>query len=352
MNNISVKGVNLVGVFLMWTTFLVLALAGCITDTRADVQDIAVVAGGGRQLLQHQLSGAGFIDSHYNGAAFADNKEDVNVEEAVEHSMTEQKDTAQTDIEEVAGIPEELFNQYADELNGFLHLSYVNPTLRERYIHFKIRKLDLEYPTVINWVNVGLDGPFYGSIQNIGNAGSTAVLVNKYNKLSGSYVPGDLEMVSSKYANGDKYLRSDAREQFERMCMDAEELGLNIFAVSAYRSYSTQKSLYDRYVARSGKKQADTYSARPGHSEHQTGLAVDVIAASSSANVDKTKEYKWYKDNAHHYGFIIRYPSGKSHITGYIYEPWHLRYLGVELATAVYNSGLTYDEYYARTRSF
>ena len=109
----------------------------------------------------------------------------------------------------------------------------------------------------------------------------------------------------------------------------------------------TQRGLYNNYKNRDGEAAADTYSARPGHSEHQLGLAVDIRSRTLTSNLTDS-DYKWMLENSYKYGFIVRYPKGKQHITQFIEEPWHLRYLGVELATKVKESGLTYDEYYAR----
>lgn len=134
-----------------------------------------------------------------------------------------------------------------------------------------------------------------------------------------------------------------ANAALQEMFAAAKNDGLNLFVKSGFRSYSTQKSLYNNYVARDGKAAADRYSARPGHSEHQTGLGFDINKADSS--FEGTPEANWLAANCHKYGFIIRYPAGKESITGYIYEPWHVRYLGVETATAVYNSGLCLEEY-------
>ena len=147
----------------------------------------------------------------------------------------------------------------------------------------------------------------------------------------------------SDYGNG---LTSTTQSAFDKMNADAKSLGLNLWIASGYRSYATQKRLYNNYVSSDGKEAADTYSARPGYSEHQTGLAFDLNSVEESfANTD---EGKWVKDNCYRYGLIIRYPKGKESVTGYIYEPWHLRYVGVELATKLYNNGdwITLEEYF------
>jgi D-alanyl-D-alanine carboxypeptidase len=144
-------------------------------------------------------------------------------------------------------------------------------------------------------------------------------------------------------------LRNEARLAFERMAIKAKEEGYNIFAVSTYRSYNYQATLYNKYVARDGKDVADRYSARPGHSEHQTGLAVDV--ADSSLNFGtfgNTKEFAWMKENAYKYGFILRYTAETEWITGYLNEPWHYRYVGEDVATYIHSNPMTYEEYYVR----
>lgn len=141
-----------------------------------------------------------------------------------------------------------------------------------------------------------------------------------------------------------------ANTALQKMFAAAKIDGLNLFVNSGFRSYETQKYLYNNYVARDGKSEADRYSARPGHSEHQTGLGFDINKADSS--FEGTPEAIWLAENCHKYGFIVRYPQGKEHITGYIYEPWHVRYLGVDIATAVYNSGLCLEEYLGITSKY
>ena len=135
----------------------------------------------------------------------------------------------------------------------------------------------------------------------------------------------------------------DAQAAFDKMQAAAAAEGLNIYISSGFRSYDYQSGLYDRYVQRSGKAEADRYSARPGHSEHQTGLAFDLN--SIDMTFADTDECAWVNEHCAEYGFIIRYPKGSESITGYMYEPWHLRYLGTENAKKVYDSGLTLEEY-------
>jgi hypothetical protein len=160
------------------------------------------------------------------------------------------------------------------------------------------------------------------------------LLVNKHHGLPSNYGTGE---------------NPQARAAYEQMKSSAAKLGYTLNIASGYRSFEYQKGLYWRYVNLYGQAEADRFSAYPGYSEHQTGLAFDIGGRNSSTWVsggfDNTPEAKWLAKNAHDYGFILRYPPGKEHITGYMYESWHFRYLGVELATKVYNSGLTLEEY-------
>ena len=118
--------------------------------------------------------------------------------------------------------------------------------------------------------------------------------------------------------------------------------------MSTYRSYTYQVNLYNRYKKQDGEEKADTYSGRPGHSEHQTGLAVDVYNKEKDyTNFGTTKEYEWMMEHAHEYGFILRFPKGKEKETGYTYEAWHFRYVGIDAATYIHNNNISLEEYVA-----
>ena len=171
------------------------------------------------------------------------------------------------------------------------------------------------------------------------------IIVNKTYAVNDSFVPvhPSEEVVGERCNN---CINKDAMDAFRLMQSDAKALGLNIYISSGYRSYSYQDKLYNNYVSISGKEKADTYSARPGHSEHQTGTCFDLNTIDDSFQY--TNEGKWVNENAYLYGFIIRYPKGKESITGYQYESWHLRYVGKDLALKLYHDGsyLTLEEYY------
>lgn len=164
------------------------------------------------------------------------------------------------------------------------------------------------------------------------------LIVNKTYELPETYVPANThKSVSSDTSICQECIDNTAFDKFTEMKNDAADLGLNIWIQSGYRSYSYQASLYNGYVNRSGKAAADTFSARPGHSEHQSGYAFDLNSISDA--FASTKEGIWVNENCYKYGFIIRYPKDKDNETGYKYESWHLRYVGEKLATELYNNG-------------
>lgn len=188
---------------------------------------------------------------------------------------------------------------------------------------------------------------FYKNIKKVKNPENILVLVNKNHKLNKDYIPRDLEKISLKYATEEKYLRKEAKVAFEKLSEEARLRNYKIVAVSTYRSYDYQEKLYDYYVETKGLEYADLCSARPGHSEHQTGLAVDVMGSNNDYDrFEESNEFTWMKENAHKFGFILRYPKGKEQITGFKYEPWHYRYVGIDVATEIYQNNLTLEEYY------
>lgn len=164
------------------------------------------------------------------------------------------------------------------------------------------------------------------------------LIANKTYPLPSNYNPGGL---TSSFQNA-----------FNRMQSDAASQGISLRIISGFRSYNTQKTIYNNYVARDGQAAADRYSARPGHSEHQTGLAADINSLDQSW--ENTNEGRWLNNNCYKYGFIIRYVKGKESSTGYMFEPWHIRYVGEDLAKTLYNGGnwITLEEYLGITSKY
>ncbi len=170
------------------------------------------------------------------------------------------------------------------------------------------------------------------------NLNTDLVLVNKQFKLNQDYVPNELVFITNVDSINDKFVCRKVLYSYKQLYEDAINDGIKLVVFSAFRSYNYQESIY---VGN------DDFSARPGHSEHQTGMALDISTREIGLNQEliNFKEGMWIEENAHKYGFIIRYPRGKEHITGYQYEPWHIRYVGESVAKYIHDNDLTLEEY-------
>lgn len=240
-------------------------------------------------------------------------------------------------------------NTTEKEKNEFSSYSYYKEENLERYQNYKANNSSLDNSDIVTRVNLNLDKEIYTDTAQATNLNTNYVLVNKFNYLDSDYIPNNLELLDNSYAKSGIYLVKEAKDMLEKLIAAAKEDGLNIRVTSAYRSYSYQVNLYNNYVKTDGEKLADTYSARPGYSEHQTGLVVDVTRSFDNFNnFENTEEYKWMLEHASDYGFILRYPKDKEEITTYTFEAWHYRYVGVDLAKKIKESNLTFDEYYVR----
>ena len=200
----------------------------------------------------------------------------------------------------------------------------------------------LDRPDSNDHLSLAIDNPY-----------EVLALVNKSNALPEGFEPEDLTVPDVRFPfeedDPKKQLRKVAADALEELFEASEAEGLNLFAQSGYRSYDRQVAVFAANVEKHGEEHANTYSARPGESEHQTGLVMDVttdeVGFDLIVEFGETDEGKWLKDNAHKYGFIIRYPEGKEDITKYQYEPWHLRYVGEQAATEIYEKEMTLEEY-------
>lgn len=252
-------------------------------------------------------------------------------------------------------------NKYDKNIINYISLNYFKEENLDRYIKYDfidtnsvydttILKEKYNYEDTVTFVNAYLDKDYYSNDIPLSKdeASKLDVIVNKYYKLDKDYEPEDLTVINSKFASGTQKLRKEAAGKFEEMASDMLKENLKIYAGSTYRSYSYQEGLYNRYVKKDGFKEAETYSARAGYSEHQLGLAVDIVNGKWNYLSEGDKEYTWLINNSYKYGFILRYPHESEYITGYVFEDWHFRYLGIDLATKVHESKLTYDEYIAR----
>lgn len=236
---------------------------------------------------------------------------------------------------------------YDEDTIDFMKQTYYVHENLERYKNYKqSSNQDQTNDYYVMMVNSNRDYNFYTNVKETDLSKGYLMIVNKYYQLKSDYVPENLVTIEAKY--GVQYqLENTVYEQYKKMWEDAYKEGLTLYINSPYRSYNTQSALYQRYASQDGYANADTYSARAGYSEHQTGLAFDVTSRTTNfSTFEYSNEFKWMQENAHKYGFILRYPKNKTNITGYIYEPWHYRYVGIEDATKIKELGITFEEYY------
>lgn len=237
--------------------------------------------------------------------------------------------------------------EYSKDISNFLQYDFFVLDNLNRYQSYKDISAK-DYKDTVVYVNIGLDNDFYTNVNKALNVDDVLVLVNKYHELDSTYVPSDLVDLPTTCAYADKQVKSVVYDDYAALCEAVNEKGGKLVGYSAYRSYDYQKGLYNNYVSQDGKEKADTYSARAGFSEHQTGLAIDVsIDNFTGSSIVNSPVYDWFFENIHEYGFIIRYEKEKTDITGYTYEPWHIRYVGKEIASFIKNNNITFDEYYA-----
>ena len=242
--------------------------------------------------------------------------------------------------------------EYNDYVINILKEKYFIWKNIDRYISYYNENKDKNLSDIISIVNVNADKNWYDEsiVKEADLTDPKAMLVNKFHHLPSNY-DDNLNIVTVKnwYAFGERKILDYVYDAFIKMYNAAKENGLSIIINSGFRTNSEQYKLYNDRKTKNGEEYADKYAARPLYSEHETGLALDVFTYDypTTTTFENSPEYKWLLDNSYKYGFILRYPKDKEYLTGYAYESWHYRYLGVELATKVYESGLTYDEYYA-----
>jgi len=238
---------------------------------------------------------------------------------------------------------QKLLNMEKCDFSKYIGISNFDINNLERYNKY-LEETNKDIQTVVTYVNINLDKDFYTDSKLVENPDDLTVIINKFNHVDKNFVPKNLVTLFDSN-NGAKMVKV-AADAYKKFIDAATKNGYTLQSTTAYRSYTFQNTLYTNYVAEDGVKLADTYSARPGSSEHQLGLAVDLNNPNHSGARLSDADYKWVLENSYKYGFIARYTESGVPITGYMEEPWHIRYLGIELATKVYESGLTYEEYY------
>lgn len=258
---------------------------------------------------------------------------------------------------EITTITKKLKENEIDQLLEMKYNKLYDDFINEKYFMFKHLKTYVDYYTedsdqtithAVAMVNVGANKDHYTDVKKTDTSKDELILVNKYNQLPKDYAPEDLTDISVQYCYGDNEVSNEVYQKYISMYNAAKEEDLYLIITSAFRDYEFQDQLWNQYAKSQGEEWADSVAARAGHSEHQTGLTLDIVTYNSNMNeFENTDEFKWLQKHAHEYGFIMRYPKDKEDITGYDYESWHYRYVGVETATKIHELGITYDEYYA-----
>lgn len=240
-----------------------------------------------------------------------------------------------------------LNDEYAAKLNELHSNEYYLSKNEDLYLEY----MD-DYSNVrdcIEAINTKTYLPYYTNIEQTDTSKNYLMLINKYHALSSDYEPEDLVDVDLYYGKG--RVRAEVYDAYTKLADDAFELGYNFWICSAYRAYDYQEGLYNKYLNEDagGQASVDTYSARPGHSEHQSGLCLDLAdVVYGMDDFGLSEASTWINENCYKYGFIIRYVSEKEDITGYQAEPWQIRYVGdSEIAKDIMDRGITFDEYYA-----
>ena len=229
---------------------------------------------------------------------------------------------------------------------------YLTKVISQNQDFFKYHGTEgYDYKNIIAIVNTHNNEEYYSGGRTSNLDGGLEIIANKYYSLGMDYVPENLVDVPITHRYSDRVqITQETYDAFMEMWNAAKnEEDIYLILNSGYRSAKEQKEVYDEYERGYGTDFADNIAARPGYSEHQTGLAIDMYSkeCASAKTFKDSKTYAWLMANAYKYGFILRYPEGKKELTGYNYESWHYRYVGKDLAKKITESGLTFDEYYA-----
>lgn len=225
-------------------------------------------------------------------------------------------------------------------------LYYYNEKNFQRYQEYQNKNPNLDFEEVIWRVEADIDKLSYEDMTNIDyeNENSEQLLVNKHFKLRDDYEPKNLTQLKGRY-----YATENTVIAFKEMEKAAQKENIVLDICSAYRSLERQSGLYNKYIIQDGKEKADTYSARPGTSEHHTGRAIDMISENGLEGFINTDAYTWLQENAYKYGFIFRYPQDSTDITGYMPEPWHITYVGKEVSNTMRDENIkTFEEYWVK----
>lgn len=226
---------------------------------------------------------------------------------------------------------------------------YIKKNL-EAYLDLHDRQNDYSPTQIVTNINTYRNYEYYNHDLNTDTNKNNLLIVNKYYHLNDDYAPDDLVDISNQYYYGENHkMRKEAYQAFIDMWNEAYKEDIYLIINSSYRTYEEQKNVYDYYKNTNGTTYADSIAARPGYSEHQTGLSLDIFSKenTTTANFKDSKAHKWLINNAYKYGFIERYKKEFENITGFTEEAWHWRYVGEDAAYYIHENNITFEEYYA-----
>lgn len=253
-----------------------------------------------------------------------------------------------------------LLTKYEDRIDNILSLEYnehIIPFMEEKYfvyskmneyLQYKEKNKKKEYNKIVQLVNVEMHIDWLDNQKETDTSKNELMLVNRIYGLSEDFVPSDLVDVPTQFAYSGKKLSESVLNKVIELINAGKEAGYTFVISDGYRSYAEQKDIYDAYSDYYGISETDTFVARPGHSEYQTGMTFDLKPYNKVIDdVSTNEEYLWLKDNAHKFGFIFRFNKEHEVLTGFPSASWRLRYVGEDAATIIYNEGICFEEYYA-----
>jgi D-alanyl-D-alanine carboxypeptidase len=258
-----------------------------------------------------------------------------------EEQITVLKKLDNTSLDYLLTIP------YIEKLPSLVNEKYFMEKNLKKYISYLDNTDNLS--DVVAIINVGSNNKWYTNTKKTNLEKGHLMLTNKFYYLDNAYNSDKMIKVSKKYSYGEnQMLTVETYDAFLNMFNAAKEENLTLIINSSFRSYEDQEEIYNYYKNNRGEEAANKIAAKAGFSEHQTGMSVDIQTYGSTASTfEEFDEFKWLQNNAYKYGFILRYPKDKEYLTGYEYESWHYRYVGVEASTYIYENNITFDEYYA-----
>lgn len=236
---------------------------------------------------------------------------------------------------------------YNESLTKFISSKYYMLNRLDRYLEYYNNHKDTPINKIVSIVNANMDLGVYNNIKEVYPV-DNLILVNKFYKLENNYIPENLTNISIQYAYDNHKLKKEVNDAYTKMAKDAKKQNITLIANVSYRSYEEQEASYNSLKSKYGTEKADNLAARSGHSEHQTGLSLNITTRlKENEEFENSQAYQFLINNSYKYGFILRYPKDMEDITGFLFEPGHFRYVGIEAAEKIYNENITFDEYYA-----